>query len=155
MKTFPFFLFMMSCLPLFAQLEKGQSTTSVLQNELRKAGSNDVMRIEVFYFPEDIESESAFTPADLETEYWSKTIIADFKRSKIRSSILHSLAESNIQKRNGGERDLRWGCVFFGSKDTRILSIYLDQFGNGEVNGIQTESNGKLLELLRQKFAFR
>ena len=156
MKTLYLLFFMTLCLPGFGQSEKDQSiTTNVLQNELGKAGSNNVMRIEVFYFPEDIETEFAVNPTDLEKAYWAKTIVADFKRSKFRLMFLQSLAESNIQNRKGRTRDLRWGCVFFDSNDTRILSLYLDQSGMGEVNGIQIESNGKILELLRQKFAFR
>ena len=148
--------FMALCSPGFGQSDTPPVlATSILQSELSKVSSNNVVRIEVYYFPEDINTEFALSPSDLEKAYWAKTIIADFKQSQLRLVFLHAMNESNIQKRNGRSRDLRWGCVFFDSNNARILSLYFDQFGKGEVNGIQIESNGKLLELLRQKFTFR
>src|ERR1035437_396772 len=156
MKSFSVLSAIMLCLSVFGQSENNLSMpTNTLQIELAKANSNNVTRIEIFFFPEEIATEFAVSPNDLEKVYWTKTIIADFKRTQFSSLLLHSLTESNIQPRNGKARDLRWGCVFFDSKGTRIMSLYFDQFGKGEVNGIQIESNGKFLNLLREKFALR
>lgn len=156
MKVIVFFLFFILCSAAFGQVVQKQSTAAdTIQTELTKASATNVDRIEIFYFPEDVETEFAITPFGLERGCWEKIVIREFHQTDFRLTFLQALAESDIKKRDDGPSDLRWGCVFFDSNGNRILSIYFDQLGHGQINGIQISSNGKLLRLLRQKFALR
>jgi hypothetical protein len=155
-RSLPVFISFFLCPAVLGQSNGDrQLAIKSITTELLKVGSTNVVRLEVFYFPEDIETEFAIGPEDLEKSHWAKITIAEFQRSNFRESLLRCLDESEIRKRNGGSKDVRWGCVFFDSKGNRIASLYLDQFGKGELNGIQIRSNSKILRLLQQKCAFR
>lgn len=156
MKVIVLFLFCILCSAAVGQVEQKQSTANdTIQTEVCKASATNVNKIEIFYFPEDVETETAITPFSLERGNWEKIVIREFGRTDFRQTFLQALSESDIKRRDGGPSDLRWGCVFFDADGNRILSIYLDQIGDGQIDGIQISSNGKLLQLLRKKFALR
>jgi len=134
-----------------AELSKREQTHDAILASLTMASSNIVERLEIFYFPEDINTTVAVTRERLESKYWSKTTIASFQESEFRNTLLRELQRSSLKQRANSSSDLRWGCVFYDSNGDRVLSIYFDKFADGFINDIAINSNGKLLDLLRNR----
>jgi hypothetical protein len=142
--------------PVFGE-EPGESarSSSKIRSKLALAASKNVAILEVIYFPEEIETEIAVTASKLEKGYSRKTIVRRFQDSDLRSSILDALLKSRFQQRPDGSPDLRWACIFYDANNVRLLSVYLDRFGKGQIDDAEVVSNGGLLKLLRKRFKNR
>jgi hypothetical protein len=123
-----------------------------IQAKLVENGSNCVAQVEIYRFPEDVMLGNALRPDGLERAFWTKTTIRQFEKSPLRKELIFALARS-FKHRSGGPADARWGCVLYNFEGKRIVSIYLDQFGAGQVDGTQVSTDGKLLDLLRKRFS--
>jgi hypothetical protein len=150
-------LFLFFCASLIASntTQASSAAPGSLEMKLAHASSNDVAKVVIFYFPEDILLELAMTPKDLEEAWRSMVVLRNFQRFDLKTEFLTKLKDSGFRTRSGEVGDTRLGCVFFDQAGKRLLSIYFDVSGNGSVDNTPVASNGKFREFLREKFRFR
>jgi hypothetical protein len=146
-----FYVFVISLLPSFEV--SASDNSKALEEKLSIAMSENPDRVEILSFPEDWESPVGLSSDDLEKSYVSKITVKSFQETNFRSDLISQIKASAIQERSETRgRDLRWACIFYDKKGKRLLSIYFDYFGHGQVDKIPITSNGALVKFLRQKF---
>ena len=102
-----------------------------------------------------METYVALTTNRLEEACWTRISIRRFQDSDVKATLFQSLQQSDFKVGNGKPKDLRWACLFTDEQGHRVLSIYLDKFGGGQINDRSIKCNGKILCFLRSKFAIR
>ena len=94
-----------------------------------------VQRIEVLYFPEQVLVRAALSPERLELLYRYKLEIRDVRESAEWEGLPSLLRETTVTP-SGHRYDHRTAVLLFDKDGRRIASVYFDQFGNGgTING--------------------
>lgn len=115
--------------------------------------SYDIQRLEIIYLPVEILTRSALTPEMLEKGWQYKIIISHFVGTPVEKTLGRAIEASTFDHADR-KGDMRWGCIFYSSQDTRVLSIYFDGSGCvGVINGEAVLSNGKVVNVLRESCA--
>jgi hypothetical protein len=123
----------------------------VVRSAVSVMRSGTTTRLQILYLPKEITTIVRVDLDALERLCYYRIGIERFHDSKLRSDLISALENSSVQ-RTREEADLRWGCVFYDAKDTRVLTIYFDRWGrNGLINGIAVTSNGRYVDVLEQK----
>jgi hypothetical protein len=121
--------------------------------KLAQLQSNRVGQVEIYYYPEEVLTQRAIRPKELEQRFRSKIVLRDLQQSDFGKYLTAAVHSKSFSPRASGNADVRWGLVFFDEKGERIVSIYLDRFGKGEVDGLLVDTDGTLLQLFRKKFS--
>ena len=113
--------------------------------------SDTIVRLEIFYFPEEMETLTRMTPESLEKHCWYRIGVQEFQWTPFRSDLISALAKLSLE-RAAYSPDCRWGCVFYDSKDERAMTMYFNRDGSvGLVNGAPVKGAGPLVELLGKR----
>lgn len=97
--------------------------------------SEQIDRVEILYFPEQILVRAALTPERLEQFYRYKLEIRDVRESLEWVRLLTDLRQTSLTVSERGY-DHRTAVLLFDKNGSRVASLYFDQFGTGgTING--------------------
>ncbi len=109
----------------------------------QKVKDGAVTRIEIFALPKAMETRVGLTPERLKS-YPGVAIVTVRDLDRVRQTLLEALRHTKaVPLKNG--YDVRRGIIFY-TQDATPLSVYFDQFDQGEVNGIKAKFSGALLQ---------
>jgi len=131
------------------------SETNLIQSAVDRARSKSVTKLEILYFPKEMETRVGVTPQLLEEWCFFRISIKDLQYSNVtmKNGLVSALEESAAKKANGNA-DLRWGCIFYDTSGTRVLALYFNGSGTeGYVDSTPISSNGKLVRFLEKRCA--
>jgi hypothetical protein len=99
-----------------------------------------VARVEILYFPEDILTRAALTPARLESSYYYKVEIKEVAASR-NAQLTRALREASVAP-SDRPGDLRTAVLLYDNTGKRMASLYFDKGGrNGVLNHEVVSSN--------------
>jgi hypothetical protein len=136
--------------PTGDETKKEQSVTASLAN----ARSDRVEKVVIYYIPEEFMPVRAIDEASLEVTSYGSVTLRNFGSARIRDGLLATLKEGSMTATESVSADYRWGCIFYGPKNQRLVSLYLTKGGSGRINDILVKTDGKTLEFLRTECEF-
>ena len=125
---------------------QGQPSAALLR-------TRTIARLEILYFPKEMETLSRMTPERLERYCWFRLTVERFQWSALRTDLIATLTSSSFGLATDTP-DCRWGCIFYDEKGARVLTMYFDGRGRlGLINGIPVTGTASLAELLERRCA--
>jgi hypothetical protein len=113
--------------------------------------SDTIVRLEILYFPKEMETLTRMTPQSLETQCWYRIAVEQFQWSAVRSDLISALEGCFVQPA-AREPDCRWGCIFYDARSNRLLSIFSDGRGSvGMINGTPVTGISPLVGVLESR----
>ncbi len=113
--------------------------------------SDACARLEVLYFPTEMQTQAPLTPEQLEAHCWYRIGVREFQWSAVRTDLITALDVSSVET-EAKEPDCRWGCIFYDREDSRVLTVYLDRRGSvGLINGTPVSGLSPLRRVLEDR----
>ena len=112
-------------------------TLEELQTVSKGLTNGTIKRVEILYFPTNILTYTRITPAWLQINFYYKLVIADIPTSQKIQSLAKVIPKIRLTK-SSWKSELRWGCLFYGSRARPELTIFLDRTGTNGVMGSQS-----------------
>jgi len=148
--TFCFLAMTSPCLAKDTPVSLAQSRIDSLATALR---TNKIGRIEILRIPGNVETTMRITPDALGRGFHYKFVIRDLQSSSYHADLLAAMTSTTVQAAKD-KGDLRWGIIFFNTKDVRVGAIYFDTFEDrGAVNEIPVSFKGDLSKWLNANFS--
>ncbi|MEO6912847.1 MAG: hypothetical protein ABI182_02345 [Candidatus Baltobacteraceae bacterium] len=113
--------------------------------------SSEITRVEVLHAPDQVQTRTALSPADVASY---STSIYDTTDTKKIATLLDAVTQTQMTP-TAARPDVRWG-IFFRSRTSAVTAaLYLDKFGK---RGVAQGKNvllegGAIVTLLRQQFS--
>lgn len=127
-----------------------QSRIDALISSLRW---NQVERVEILQIPPRVLTRARVTPELLDRTFHYKLIIRDIRGGAYSADLLAAAASTSVQPA-AEMGDLRWGVIFFGAGELRIISLYFDASGHrGAVDSLAVSFKGDLGKWLDSNFS--
>jgi hypothetical protein len=102
--------------------------------------AEQVARVEILYFPENILTRAALTPARLESSYYYKVEIKEVAASR-NTQLIRALREASVAP-SDRPGDLRTAVLIYDKTGKRMASLYFDRGGReGVLNHEVVSSN--------------
>jgi hypothetical protein len=116
-------------------------------NGLKKAWeAGNVHRVEVIHIPTNWTYRTSVSTSTIDASYLFKLTVQSPKESKLTNELMETIKKLEA-KPLGKPADLRWGCVFYSTDNTRLFSIYFDASGlEGVVDGACVKLSSPLLK---------
>jgi hypothetical protein len=118
--------------------------------------SEAVARLEIYYYPIEVETPTRVSPQELEDHaYYRISIDEREQESRVRRDVASALAASPVVKATKWpqtEPECRWGCVFYDTKGKRILTMYFEGHGwGGLIGGTPVTGIGPVVGILQRR----
>jgi hypothetical protein len=113
--------------------------------------SDRIARLDVFYFPKEMETLTALRPESLERQAWYRVGVEQFQWSAMRTALIDALDSSSFAPA-AGHADCSWGCVFYDGRNVRVLTMYFDGAGRlGLINGESVTGASQVVDVLEAR----
>jgi hypothetical protein len=151
-----FILLLLVPLGVCAQGDKVNSNNSAqsqVDGIAAKLASGEVGRIEILQIPARVLTRTRITPPMLEKQFHYKLTIRDARGGPYQNK-LAEVTKSLAVRPATEMADIRWGVVFYGVDDGRLLALYFDKSGSsGAVGDSPVSFKGDLFKWLDGNFS--
>lgn len=128
------------------------SATVTPQQELSRiadaVSDGTIQEVDVLAIPKETMFRSNVTTETLAKNFQCKVVLREMQRSgKSLSRALHNTEASSFSR----SVDVRRGVLFLDKNGHVLFSVYLDAFGQGEINGQQARLSGEFVQWIEDR----